>query len=83
MSPWTVHTLGYGYTLPLTRMRVEPLLEASYAIVRETRGGLYDVASLFGRSRLWSLTAGVRVLAWGPMHRMGRYGVSASMSHGP
>jgi hypothetical protein len=62
---------------------LEPLVEISYAKVKETRGGLFDVASFFGRDWLWSLTVGLRVRAPGALHRMGRYGVSEPMVHHP
>lgn len=72
---WTIHTLGYGYTLPVgAGVRAGPFAEVSYARVR-AMDGLFNPEQFYGRSNIWELTAGVRV-AWGqPMARMGRYGV--------
>ncbi len=73
---WTIHTLGYTYTLPLPRgLRAGPFAELSHAQVRTIDQGIFNPAQFYGRSDIWELSAGVR-LAWGmPMARMGRYGV--------
>jgi len=75
---WSVHTAGYGFTFrPVAgKVRVEPMIEASYARVADIGGGLFSSRSLYGRVTFWSLTAAVR-LATGDTHRMGRYGVAA------
>jgi hypothetical protein len=81
VSQWTVQTLGYGYAVRLWKARLEPSAEISYAKARETRGGLFDVATFFGRDQLWSLTLGLSIQTSMPMPRMGRYGVSEAMTH--
>ena len=76
---WSVHTAGYGvrFTLLEKRIRIEPLLEASYARVADVGGGIFSTESFYGRRDFWSLTAALRLGA-GTMHRMGRYGVAAA-----
>ena len=74
---WSVHTAGYGvrFTLLEQRIRIEPLLEASYARVADVGGGIFSTESFYGRGDFWSLTAALRLGA-GMMRRMGRYGVA-------
>jgi hypothetical protein len=75
---WSVATAGYGRSVGILRgrVRLEPMIEATYARVTDIGGGLFSSQSLYGRETFWSLTTGVR-LATGAMHRMGRYGVAA------
>jgi hypothetical protein len=49
----------------------------TYARIGKVGGGLFDVAGLYGRRHVWTVTLGVRITAGAPMHRMGRYGASA------
>jgi hypothetical protein len=81
VSRWAVHTAGYGYTVRFSRISLEPLAEVSFAKVSKLGAGLFDPEGFFGRNWIWSLTFGVVIQAPGPMHRMGRYGVSSPMMH--
>ncbi len=57
---------------------IRPFVEVGRARVTETLGSLvFDPAEFYGSSRLWSLSAGVRVEAGRVHRRMGRYGVAA------
>jgi hypothetical protein len=78
ITRWTTHTLGYDLVaLRRNGLELRPLAEVTYARVGKVGGGLFDVAGLYGRSHIWTVTLGVRVTAGPPMHRMGRYGASA------
>ncbi|MGE0353072.1 MAG: hypothetical protein AB7I33_07475 [Gemmatimonadales bacterium] len=82
VTRWTVHTLGYGYALgPVYgRLRLEPFGEVSRARVEKVGGGLFDPASFYGDTTIWSVTVGLR-LDWGMRgHRMGRYGAAQAMA---
>ena len=57
------------------------MVEIGHASVKETQNGLFNVATFFGKTSLWSLTVAVRIRSGGGAHRMGRYGVSETM-HG-
>jgi len=74
---WTTHTAGYE-VLALRRgsLDVRPVVELGYARIAKVGAGLFDVAGLYGRNHIWSLTLGVRVGAGMSMHRMGRYGAA-------
>jgi hypothetical protein len=78
---WTTHTIGYQVRAP-TRLTgplaVSPLVEVTYASVAKVGGGLVDVADLYGRDHIWTVTIGVRIAAGMTMHRMGRYGAAES-----
>jgi len=79
MTRWNILTAGYGYRLGArpARLQIQPFGEASCAIVGSVGGGIFDPASFYGRTRLWSLSLGIR-LGWDiEGHRMGRYGVAA------
>lgn len=74
---WTTHTAGYEVVaLRRGRFDLRPVVEVGYARVAKVGAGLFDVAGLYGRSHIWSLTLGVRVAAGASMHRMGRYGAA-------
>jgi hypothetical protein len=82
VSRWNVHTAGYGFSPRVAKaVEIEPMVEIAHASVRETRGGLFDVATFFGRTSLWSVTVAVWVRTSRPAHRMGRYGVTEPMVH--
>jgi hypothetical protein len=77
-SRWNILTGGYRYRLGLrpTQLQVQPFAEASYSVVEDVGGGIFDPAALYGSSRIWSLSLGIR-LGWDiDGHRMGRYGVA-------
>ncbi len=72
---WTVHTVGYGIELARGgRWQVRPLIELSYGRIAKAGGGLFDVETAYGQDHFWAVTAGIRLGAGMPMHRMGRYG---------
>lgn len=61
-----------------------PFVEASYSLVRETAGGVFDPAEFYGGTGIRTLSAGVRMSAGAHRLRMGRYGVAADPApHGP
>ena len=77
ITRWTTQTVGYQVRLLSTGpLAVVPLVEIGYASVAKVGGGVVDVKQLYGRTRIWSLTVGVRVAAGMTMHRMGRYGAA-------
>jgi hypothetical protein len=78
---WTIHTVGYSLEgQAVGSIRVAPLAELSAGSIGRVRGGIFDVAGLYGDDRFWSWSLGVRVSAGGGMHRMGRYGAAAEPS---
>ncbi len=80
ITRWSVYTAGYRLAGPRwRRLQLLPLVELSYARVTEITGGVFDPASFYGRSWIWSATIGMRLDAV-TGHRMGRYGV---LSDGP
>jgi hypothetical protein len=82
ITRWTVHTVGYEATALRRRgIEVRPLAEIGYARIAKVGGGLFDVRQVYGRSRVWSVSLGVRISAGAPMHRMGRYGALEEETH--
>ena len=74
---WTTYTAGYEVAAFRRRaLELRPLVEVQYAGIAKVGGGLFDVAGLYGRNHIWSVTVGLRVAAGAPMHRMGRYGAA-------
>jgi hypothetical protein len=73
ITRWTVHTIGYDHGLTRgSRREVRPFLEVTRASPR-TLTGVFDPATFYGGTVMWSVAAGVR-LSWGMVdHRMGRY----------
>jgi hypothetical protein len=83
ITRWTTHTVGYEVAaVRLSGVRVDPLAEVAYSKVTTVGGGLFDVAGLYGRDHIWSLSLGVRIAAGTPMHRMGRYGAATDEGEG-
>jgi len=80
---WTLHTLGYRFSvrgLP-GRAELEPFGELTLARARKLGGGVFDPALFYGGTTFRSVSVGVR-LGWGMAgHRMGRYGVLDSETH--
>jgi hypothetical protein len=77
ITRWTVHTAGYEIVAARRAgLEVRPMLELGYASIAKVGGGVFDVNGLYGGDHVWSLGLGVRILAGGPMHRMGRYGAA-------
>jgi hypothetical protein len=80
---WTVHTVGYAFSLPLSGLSldVSPLAELSAGQV-DRLDGLFDPQAFYGKTTFWSLTIGARIAVGMRMHRMGRYGAALpSMQH--
>jgi hypothetical protein len=75
---WTIHTAGYSFHLeyPPARLDLWPLVELSFGTMRDTRGGLFDARSFYGKNSFWSLSLGARLRLGMGLHRMGRYGVA-------
>jgi hypothetical protein len=75
VTRWTTHTVGYDVSaVRRGSVEIAPLAELTYARVATVGGGLFDPDGFYGRSHLWALSLGVRIMAGAPMHRMGRYG---------
>ena len=73
ITRWTTQTVGYQVRLLSTGpLALVPLVEIGYASVAKVGGGVVDVKQLYGRTRIWSLTVGVRVAEGRTMHRTGR-----------
>ena len=78
---WTIHTVGYTLQgVQVGGVRLEPLGEVSTGSIARVGGGLFDVATLYGDTRFWSWSVGVRLGAGSGMHRMGRYGAAADIA---
>jgi hypothetical protein len=74
---WTIHTAGYGVQFqPAAIIGVLPLVELSYGRMADVGGGLFNVASFYGKTSFWSVSLGARLTVGTPLHRMGRYGVA-------
>ena len=77
ITRWTTHTAGYEVVALRRRgLDLRPVVEVDYARIAKVGAGLFDVAGLYGRNHIWSLTLGIRIAAGAPMHRMGRYGAA-------
>jgi hypothetical protein len=72
---WTIHTLGYSYSLgqSVARVGARPFIEISYGRMGDIGAGVFDVRAFYGRRSFWSLGVGIRLNAGMQMHRMGRY----------
>ncbi|HEY8257383.1 MAG TPA: hypothetical protein VIG08_06985 [Gemmatimonadales bacterium] len=72
---WTIHTAGYEIDALRTGwFRLRPLAELSYGTISRVGGGVFDIRTVYGRDRFWSVSLGVRLGAGMDMHRMGPYG---------
>ena len=78
VTTWTTVTGGSAFALPQPARapRAEAIIEVAWSQV-SAREGVFDPGSFYGRTGLWSVTAGLRLSAGMAMHRMGRYGVAA------
>ena len=76
---WRSFVAGYGWsvTRPGARFRAEAVGEAAYLHVTVVTGATLSPAGFYGRNDLWLLSVGLRIGAFEPLHRMGRYGVAA------
>ncbi len=77
ITRWSIHTVGYSFQTPsVGAVKLLPLVELSYGRMADVGGGIFDVASFYGKSQFWSISVGARVSLGLPLHRMGRYGVA-------
>jgi hypothetical protein len=78
-TQWTTATLQLARAVSVGPLRLEPLIEA--ARIRadpNEKPAIMDPVNLFGASKLWNLSFGIRSTI-GMWHtRMGRYGVAAN-----
>lgn len=70
---WLITTIGYGYESRQLPTSVRPFVEVQHHAVRSDRSAI-DPHLLYGNSRVWSITTGVRVFLGGGAMRMGSYG---------
>jgi hypothetical protein len=74
---WTIHTIGYGYSLQAGKnLTAFPFTELSYGRIADVGGGLFDARSFYGKDSFWSISVGVRLALGMAIDRMGRYGVA-------
>ncbi|MDB4951110.1 MAG: hypothetical protein JWM27_3759 [Gemmatimonadetes bacterium] len=80
---WTLATAGVSRAWTAGALRLRPFAEATHAwAVAQARPAVFIPADFYGSSRIWSLSAGVRVGA-GMVHpRMGRYGAADAQAGG-
>lgn len=79
---WTAAMMQVSHKMTLGGLRFEPLLEVArlWADPNE-KPAIFEPVNLYGSSRLWSFSAGIRMNV-GMWHtRMGRYGVALPVSH--
>jgi hypothetical protein len=76
ITRWTVHTAGYGWTLGIPWVQVEPVVEVSLARAAAVGATAVSPEDLYGGPTLWSVVAALRLSLGGVPHRMGRYGAT-------
>jgi hypothetical protein len=81
-SRWTIYTAGYriAVTGPGSGAVVEAFAETSRGRIAKIGGGVFEVDSYYGEDAFWSLSVGIRIGIGLTGHRMGRYGVLASLA---
>jgi hypothetical protein len=79
ITNWNIYSAGYGVSLGpwLSRIRVEPFAEVTYATVASVGGGLFRPEQFYGGTEFWAVSLGLRLDYGMRGHRMGRYGVAA------
>jgi hypothetical protein len=85
---WLINSVGYEYQATQFPVSARPFIEISHHQVRRERGPDAVAANnLFGGTRFWSFSLGVRVFFGGGPMRMGAYGaldpMTASMREMP
>ncbi|MEO8140983.1 MAG: hypothetical protein ABI742_15120 [Gemmatimonadota bacterium] len=76
VTRFALHTLGYGYEIRLVdgSLGLEPFIEGTIGSAQNVGGGVLTPQTLYGSTRVRTLSAGLR-LSWRMEgHRMGRYG---------
>ena len=83
-SRWTAMTGGVSVELlrSSAKVSVSPLFEGTLGHIAKHGEGLFQVADWYSRPDFWTLTIGVRASYGMKGHRMGRYGLAESVSHG-
>jgi len=83
VTRWRTLLAGLGAGLPqaLRGVRAEAIGEVAWARVTSLEG-VFDPASFYGRTQLWTVNLGLKLAAGAGMHRMGRYGVAAGAMSG-
>jgi hypothetical protein len=83
-SRWTAMTGGISVELLRSgaKISVSPLFEGTLGHIGKHGEGLFQVADWYSRPDFWTLTIGVRASYRMKGHRMGRYGLAESVSHG-
>jgi hypothetical protein len=76
---WRIASLGYEYHLGRAGVAARPFVEVQHHRVTAGRGGI-DPAALFGSSRFWTASAGMRLFFGGGPMRMGSYGMLDDMT---
>jgi hypothetical protein len=82
ITQWTTASFQASRALSIGPLRVQPLLEVArlWADPKE-KPAILDPVNLYGSSKLWSFSAGIRS-SIGMWHtRMGRYGVALPATH--
>lgn len=76
-SRWRIWTLAVARSYENRLGLMTPFVEASRAFAKSNEQfAVYRPAELYGSSRIWNLSAGVRLNAGMQHNRMGRYGVA-------
>jgi hypothetical protein len=79
---WIITSVGYGYEAVRLPYSARPFVEIQHNNAARSRGDV-SATGLFGTTRFFSLTAGVRIFLGGGPMRMGSYGVlDAVTDHG-
>jgi len=78
VTRWESATLHVGWLGPhASGLRLQPFVEAMLSHPSDAAPGpLFQAATFYGSSRIWTLSAGVRLEAGMSHMRMGRYGVA-------
>jgi hypothetical protein len=76
VTRFTLHTLGYRYTVGAAagRLALRPFIEGTVGRMRAVGGGLFNPMAFYGEETVASVSAGVRIEWRMHGHRMGRYG---------
>jgi hypothetical protein len=81
ISRWTTQTAGVGLRWGWSRLSLEPLMELTVGRIAKVGEGLFQVSDWYDSPDLLSISVGLRLDFDMDGHRMGRYGVAASLHH--
>lgn len=83
-SRLALHTVRAEWSVRQGRMLAQPFLEATLGAIRPLPdAGVFDAQAFYGRTRVRTVSSGVRLTLGAPMWRMGRYGVVAPVMTDP